>query len=375
MIVQEGVTGIPSGAFNNYPNLEKVSIPSTVEAVGGFAGCSSLKELHLSEGVKRILNAAFIGCALTGVDFPSTLESIGLDSFSSTRITEVRIPPNVTQVDESFYYTPVSRVILEEGRTVIPQTVDFFNDFEDGLEVFIPRSVTEIQWDADFSYRWNNEKITFYYYKGSPAEAYFNNIIEKYPNTTCKFVALEEDTSDADVRAFVTRLYENILQRSPDQAGLESWVSVLTSGQESGARVLQNFVGSDEFKERNLSDEEYVQILYRTCLGREADANGLQSWLAVLDSGLSRTHVLKGFAESAEFSAICQDYGITRGNVMLTEARDQNESVTKFVVRCYRLCLGREADVNGLNAWCSQILNGQNTAKQAAYGFVFSREF
>ena len=210
---------------------------------------------------------------------------------------------------------------------------------------------------------------------GTYSSAKFENIIEKYPNTTCKFVALEEDTSDADVRAFVTRLYENILQRSPDQAGLESWVSVLTSGQESGARVLQNFVGSDEFKERNLSDEEYVQILYRTCLGREADANGLQSWLAVLDSGLSRTHVLKGFAESAEFSAICQDYGITRGNVMLTEARDQNESVTKFVVRCYRLCLGREADVNGLNAWCSQILNGQNTAKQAAYGFVFSREF
>ena len=50
---------------------------------------------------------------------------------------------------------------------------------------------------------------------------------------------------------------------------------------------------------------------------------------------------------------------------------DQNEDVTKFVARCYRLCLGREADADGLNAWCSQLLSGANTAKEAAYGFVF----
>ena len=50
-------------------------------------------------------------------------------------------------------------------------------------------------------------------------------------------------------------------------------------------------------------------------------------------------------------------------------------AVTKFVARCYNLCLGRKADTDGINAWCNQILTGANTAKQAAYGFVFSDEF
>ena len=67
--------------------------------------------------------------------------------------------------------------------------------------------------------------------------------------------------------------------------------------------------------------------------------------------------------------------GIERGNAELTAPRDQNEGVTKFVVRCYRLCLGRDADESGLNGWCNAILTGKNTAKQAAAGFVFSDEF
>lgn len=177
------------------------------------------------------------------------------------------------------------------------------------------------------------------------------------------------------VEGFVTRLYENILQRTPDPSGLESWVDVLTSGKESGAKVAQGFVDSNEFKSRNLSNTEYITILYQTFLGREADASGLASWEGVLDGGLSRNHVLRGFAESDEFTKICADYGIIRGNITLTEARDQDEGITKFILRCYNLCLGRSADVDGLNAWCGQLLSGANTPKQVAYGFVFSNEF
>lgn len=54
---------------------------------------------------------------------------------------------------------------------------------------------------------------------------------------------------------------------------------------------------------------------------------------------------------------------------------DQNEGVTKFVVRCYRLCLGREADEDGLNAWCNALLTGRDTAKEVAHGFIFSEEY
>lgn len=177
------------------------------------------------------------------------------------------------------------------------------------------------------------------------------------------------------VAGFVDRLYTNILQRNPDDEGLGAWTEVLKSGREQGAKVAQGFIESPEFQKRNLTDAQYITILYRTFLDREPDAGGLNSWLSVLDSGLSRMHVCKGFAESNEFTKICQEYGIQRGNAILTAPMDQNEGVTKFVARCYELCLERKADADGLNAWCNQILTGANTAKEAAHGFVFSDEF
>lgn len=178
-----------------------------------------------------------------------------------------------------------------------------------------------------------------------------------------------------EVRDFVRRLYELVLGRPAEADGLDAWTDRLVSGAEQGAKVAQGFFDSEEFKARNVSDTEYLQILYRTCLNREADDQGLSEWQAVLDSGLSRLFVFRGFVESDEFTKICQSYGIQRGNAQLTAPMDQNEDVTKFVARCYRLCLGRGADADGLNAWCSQLLSGANTAKEAAYGFVFSNEF
>ena len=177
------------------------------------------------------------------------------------------------------------------------------------------------------------------------------------------------------VKAFVSRLYTQILGRQADPAGLSQWANVLRSGKEQGAKVAQGFIDSTEFKKRNLSDTEYVTTLYRTFFNREPDEGGLKAWLKVLDSGLSRLHVFKGFAESDEFTKLCSAYGIERGFANLTAPMDQNEGVTKFIARCYKLCLGRKADESGLNGWCSQILTGANTAKQAAHGFVFSEEF
>lgn len=177
------------------------------------------------------------------------------------------------------------------------------------------------------------------------------------------------------IKAFVSRLYTQLLGREADPSGLNSWTEVLRSKKEQGAKVAQGFVESPEFKKRNLSDKEYISVLYKTFLDREADGAGLAAWQKVLDDGLSRLHVFKGFAESEEFTKICNTYGIIRGNAILTAPMDQNEGVTKFIARCYKLCLGRKGDEAGINGWCNQILTGKNTAKQAAHGFVFSAEF
>ena len=62
--------------------------------------------------------------------------------------------------------------------------------------------------------------------------------------------------------------------------------------------------------ERYLSDMEFVKILYRTFLGREYDAPGLENWVQHLASGVSRDQVAAGFAYSQEFSEIMSIFGI-----------------------------------------------------------------
>ena len=173
---------------------------------------------------------------------------------------------------------------------------------------------------------------------------------------------------------FVTRLYRLVLGREPESAGWNAWKKQLINQVNTGSEVLQGFVLSDEFMDRNLSNEEYVEILYRTCLNRESDLAGKQAWINCLESGLSRRYVLKGFAESAEFTQICKDYEIIRGNIELTAKEDIYPEITQYLYRCYRVFLNREPDVSGLRSWIDAfVIRGEHPG-MITEGFVMSKE-
>lgn len=176
------------------------------------------------------------------------------------------------------------------------------------------------------------------------------------------------------VKAFVTRLYELVLNRKPDRLGLNDWKWRLLNQEESGAEVARGFVMSDEFRDRNVSDEEYIEILYNTCLGRSSDSDGKAYWMRRLTSGLSRLYAFRGFVESKEFGDICDEYGIIRGNIELSSVLDLHPEITLFVYRNYEAFLGRGADPEGLETWVRKLAEGQEDPKQVAYGFVFSEE-
>ena len=62
---------------------------------------------------------------------------------------------------------------------------------------------------------------------------------------------------------------------------------------------------SPEFQARygSLDNADFVDLLYRNVLDREADATGLANWTARLDAGMSRADVVMGFSQSPEFTA------------------------------------------------------------------------
>jgi hypothetical protein len=155
----------------------------------------------------------------------------------------------------------------------------------------------------------------------------------------------------------------------------------LTGGRNNGANVAYGFFMSQEMVNRNLSTEDFVEVLYNVMMNRASDAGGKAYWVNALDNGVSRIGVLRGFAESAEFTRICGDYGINRGslNRAYLESRDLNFGIAMFVSRCYTKALGRAYDVNGLNYWCSRIMSSPNPRVEAIYvsttGFFDSQEF
>lgn len=183
------------------------------------------------------------------------------------------------------------------------------------------------------------------------------------------------DYMDANVRDFVSRLYEKCLGRSTDKAGLKYWYDQLYAGKISGAAIGASFVFSDEYKKKKTTDSEYVDMLYRVFMDRESDTKGKNYWLNCLKQGVSREYVFKGFVDSKEYLGICNTYGIDRGSYTCKQARDQNIGVTGFVTRIYSKALNRTPDEAGLNAWCGKILTKKMTPEAVAQYFITSKEF
>jgi hypothetical protein len=106
----------------------------------------------------------------------------------------------------------------------------------------------------------------------------------------------------------VSRLYMAAFHRVPDASGLDgldNWVTYVRTGN-SLQSAADAFVTSPEFQLTygSLNDTQYVTLLYENVLGREPDPAGLASWTGLLGNGTSRGGVLIGFSESQEGIAL-----------------------------------------------------------------------
>ena len=109
---------------------------------------------------------------------------------------------------------------------------------------------------------------------------------------------------------FATRLYTMCLGRDPEEDGLRFWAMKLTNLEMSGKEVAEQFFLSEEFKNLNTDNAEFLTRAYRTFMGRDPDQGGFDFWMEKLAEGYSRQEILTGFAQSDEFKNICTKYGI-----------------------------------------------------------------
>ncbi|MEO3388242.1 DUF4214 domain-containing protein [Mesorhizobium sp. CAU 1741] len=106
----------------------------------------------------------------------------------------------------------------------------------------------------------------------------------------------------------VARLYAAAFSRAPDDPGLNYWIDQLETGTGLDA-IANNFFFSAEFAQlfgapNTLSDQELVEILYENILSRPGEKAGIDFWVETLAEGYARPNLLIQFATSAENVAL-----------------------------------------------------------------------
>lgn len=406
----ESIDQILACAFANCTNLRNITIPSKVTVISDstFAGCVNLKAVSLPDSINEIGRSAFNLCtSLESINIPGGVITIPIYCFSQcTSLKKVSMPGvcyinryafsncealeevtafNKVQIISEYAFEGciklkvisssiggVSSGAFKDCKSIKKIVINEFS-YNIGEEAFfgctsleyikIPPNILNIKADAFYKC----DKLKIYGKKNSYAETYAKS-------KGIPFVRLIESKEDK-IEAFVERLYLNTLSREPDQEGLNYYKSNLLNKKSNGAEVAYGFLSSPEFTKRNLDDDKYIEILYAVMMDRKPDGAGLDYYIKLLSNGVSRSLILKGFVESPEYTQICNDSEIERGTILLLEPRDQNPNLTMFVFRLYEKALQRSAEIDGLNYYCSEIINKRVTPIEAAQNFIFSPEF
>jgi Domain of unknown function (DUF4214) len=98
------------------------------------------------------------------------------------------------------------------------------------------------------------------------------------------------------------RLYKAAFDREPDEVGLGYWIEQLDNGG-SLQLAASGFLISDEFRSlygSNPSDTLFLTRLYNNVLDRDPDEGGLNYWIGQINNGMSRESALINFSESNE---------------------------------------------------------------------------
>ena len=225
--------------------------------------------------------------------------------------------------------------------------------------------------------------------------------------TNTEFVSFDDGHTlsivGSEAEATALGLYSGLLGRDADNGGAELFTNAVESGL-SLTSVASSFLSSTEYQ-NNLNDS-YVEGLYTSLLGRDADEGGEALFLNALANGTSRADVAASIATSAEAqtanlsdTAYIQTlftYGLGRDATEADEAQfltaltsglsredaatsifNSAEATAKvnsdFVDSLYQNALGRTAEAEGKAGWVSLLEHGASQA-DVAIGIVGSQE-
>jgi len=144
--------------------------------------------------------------------------------------------------------------------------------------------------------------------------------------------------------------YQAFLHRAPGASEVAQWVNTFQAGA-SEDQVADAFLHSQEYLWSQPSNAGFVQKLFNDILGRSADPAGLASWTSVLDRGIVSRSQLADL-------------------VLHSNERNVNE-----IGDYYQQFLGRAASAAEKQTWATLVDQGYLSLPSVAAAFLASQEF
>ncbi|MCI9517935.1 MAG: leucine-rich repeat domain-containing protein [Clostridia bacterium] len=117
---------LPEQMFYDCSSLKEVGLPSGLKKIGdsAFAYCSSLSSLQIPDEVEEIGFGAFMGCGITSVRLPSQLRVLGSAVFADSKLESVDLNdcPNLTELSpRCFDSTHIASIVIPDRITSVPE--------------------------------------------------------------------------------------------------------------------------------------------------------------------------------------------------------------------------------------------------------------
>jgi Domain of unknown function (DUF4214) len=130
---------------------------------------------------------------------------------------------------------------------------------------------------------------------------------------------------------WLNQLYQDLLNRTPDQAGEASWLKVLGAG--ATRQQVASLVDSSSEREADV-----VSSYYQIYLGRAGSTSEINSWVGILENGASQEQVVTIFLASPESLTF------------------EGGTLSGWLTGVYETALDRAPDDAGFDAWI-RVLN------------------
>lgn len=200
----------------------------------------------------------------------------------------------------------------------------------------------------------------------TPQNTYFDNGGNSggggYTETICNEIVIDEpevrdkwiSVSNATKRSFIILLYKRMLNRGGNPPATESEIQSHMRG--TVQEIAHNFVFSEEAATGWLSNEDFIDKLYRVFLNRGPDQDGMNAYLDML-SAPNRHLVVKSIVESDEFEQVLRNLD--------THIDIDEQHQRLHIARLYRTFLGREPTDDEMRAHLKNYV--QTNAKEIIF--------